>query len=114
MFPLSDSSSSVIDVLQKAANDTGVRVLCGVKVNDIKINKSPVELDQGSSLSERFQLSCNGKLPCDLAIDVKPLGEHSQLQSGIIPCDRVIFATGSSRLVPNRIRWSPHLFSDCG
>lgn len=75
MFPVSDQSSSVINTLEETAKSLGVQVICNTSVQKIRFDEE----------AGRFSIQCSS-LPTSLS-------KSSELSS-----DRIIMATGSSRV----------------
>ncbi len=78
-----------MDLLERTAGSLGVKVLSGVKVQRLEKQSSEESEETSSKTSRRFLLAASG-LPSDLCETVRG-GE------GVLSCDRVIMATGSSR-----------------
>lgn len=75
MFPISDKSSSVVDILEKSAKSLGVQIICSAAVQKIRVDED----------ERRFIVECSS-LPTSFSANKKLI------------CDRIIMATGSSRI----------------
>lgn len=85
MFPVTDSSETIVNCLTNAAEDAGVRVYAGTPVKSVRRRDSlqPL-LIKGGSMSEDDQFEV-------------------ELKTGeVIECDRLLLATGSN---PQAYRW---------
>ncbi len=82
MFPTTDKSSSVINVLEKEAKKNGVKVVCGSKVVGI-------EADSEGNIFRIKYSSDKKRIEDEILNDISTKGE--------IICSRVILASGSSR-----------------
>lgn len=80
---------SVIEVLQKAADEANIRILSDCKVSNITYSR----LDQ--TLTNPYQVMFSSKLPLEKQYhDIKTQETDSQFT---LPCSKVILTTGSSR-----------------
>lgn len=85
MFPTSDKSSSVVDLLKKEAEKHQIKIIHEAKVTSIQ------RLDNKfQSQSRQFQIF--------FTKHSSPMTISDTLDDGSVLCDRVVLATGSSRL----------------
>jgi len=90
MFPVTDSSQTIIDCLVNAANEAGIKLKpnCGVE----GVIKRP---------DERFSVSLERRAPTRPASGAVPLLAETVLgvpaAGGIISCDKLLLATGGCR-----------------
>ena len=104
MFPITDSSETIVNCLHKAAEDAGVKLRMGTAVKSIRRQSDQSEeppqppLGKGGSIPEESQ-----DVPPLIrgARGVNPVSAKSgfqvELKSGeVIRCDRILLATGSN------------------
>ncbi|CAM9139245.1 unnamed protein product [Discosporangium mesarthrocarpum] len=125
MFPTTDSSQTIIDCLEGAANDEGVRIVTGAKVHSVSQSKDPYDERKGFHISftaaplpkgilqelRIAERTVEGPARLDLEGGQEP-GEKEGARSAVgcgvavqgggrvnyqVSCNYVLQATGSSR-----------------
>ena len=91
VFPVTDSSATVINALVAAGEDAGVKCLCQVNVRDLQVP---------TPSTDRFRLLCSSRHPAQRG----SLSEHL--------ADRVIFASGSARTGYDLLQTLGHSISE--
>lgn len=89
MFPVTDSSETIVNCLVNAAQDAGVKVYTGTPVKSVRRHDVTLEypLEKGESISR----------------EVPPFEFEVELKTGeVIECDRLLLATGNN---PQAYRW---------
>ncbi|MEO8890740.1 MAG: NAD(P)/FAD-dependent oxidoreductase, partial [Coleofasciculaceae cyanobacterium] len=88
MFPVTDSSETIVNCLVNAAADAGVKVYTGTPVKSVRRYENPSQ-----------PLLINR----DMSGKVQPFEFEVELKTGeVIECDRLLIATGSN---PQAYRW---------
>lgn len=91
MFPTTDDSATIVDGLQLAAADAGVRVKTGAAVTAVRHTNGPQHPDH----NQPDQNPGRGAQPCALPC-TQPQFEVQLKNGEVMTCDRLLLATGSS------------------
>jgi hypothetical protein len=101
MFPVTDSSETIVNCLVKAAEDAGVNVRTGTAVKSVSRLSPQISglcVGQGESVEEKSTLNQRESTKEGFEIELKT-GE-------ILKCDRLLIATGSN---PQGYHWAKDL-----
>lgn len=113
VFPSTDSSSTIADTLVGAAKKNNVNIRCGARVTDVhKLANQKFAVSFVSSSQAVFdsvKTSTNSNKKEDAGDDS---GVGSKRDVSVLECDRLIFATGSSRGGYNLLRKLGHSLVD--
>ncbi|NER93736.1 MAG: NAD(P)/FAD-dependent oxidoreductase [Symploca sp. SIO1B1] len=112
MFPVTDSSETIVDCLLQAARESGVKVRTSTPVNSVEYiqefppnNRSNVVDGENKEDKEKYFLSKNAT-HYDQREEVKGQFKISLKNGEVIECDRLLIATGSN---PQGYRWAQDL-----